>query len=221
MSRKDECGICFGSRSLGYAPGVSALVAARIAIFGGTFDPIHDAHLAVAREAADNFSLDRVLFVPAKNPPHKLGDLHAPFDDRMRMVELACAADVRFEASRIEDRPGRSYSFDTVVMAREQCGESAQLFFLIGADAFAEIRSWHRWQELVKLVKFIVVSRPRRAFDVPEGAQVERLDTLELPVSSSGIRKSLERGELDVPIPDGVRDYIMSHGLYLSRSVQP
>ena len=110
---------------------------ARIAIFGGTFDPIHDAHLAVAREAADSFELDRVLFVPAKNPPHKIGDLHAPFDDRMRMVELACAADVRFEASRIEDRPGRSYSFDTVVLAREQCGQESQLFFLIGADAFA------------------------------------------------------------------------------------
>jgi nicotinate-nucleotide adenylyltransferase len=196
--------------------GAWALVAARIAIFGGTFDPIHDAHLAVAREAADAFDLDRVLFVPAKNPPHKIGDLHASFDDRMRMVELACPADARFEPSRIEDRPGRSYSYDTVVLVREQCGESSRLFFLIGADAFAEIRSWHRWQELVRLVEFIVVSRPRRAFNVPEGAQVHRLDTLELPVSSSAIRKSLERGELDVPIPDGVREYIRAHGLYLA-----
>jgi nicotinate-nucleotide adenylyltransferase len=186
----------------------------RIAIFGGTFDPIHDAHLAVAREAADAFRLDRVLFVPAKNPPHKISDLHSAFDDRMRMVELACEADLRFEASRIEDRSGRSYSFDTVMLARQQCGESASLFFLIGADAFAEIRSWHRWQELIRLVEFIVVSRPRRAFDVPEGAQVHRLDTLELPVSSSAIRKSLERGEADVPIPDGVREYIREHGLY-------
>jgi nicotinate-nucleotide adenylyltransferase len=192
-------------------------VGARIAIFGGTFDPIHDAHLAVAREAADAFDLDRVLFVPAKNPPHKLGDLHAPFDDRMRMVELACAADARFEASRIEDRPGRSYSYDTVVLVREQRGETAHVFFLIGADAFAEIRSWHRWQDLVKLVEFIVVSRPRRAFDVPAGAHVHRLDTLELPVSSSAIRKSLDRGELDVPIPDAVRTYIQDRGLYQVR----
>ena len=103
-----------------------------------------------------------------------------------------------------------------MVLAREQCGESAHLFFLIGADAFAEIRSWHRWQELVNLVEFIVVSRPRRAFDIPEGAQVHRLDTLELPVSSSAIRKSLERGELDVPIPESVRGYIRAHSLYLS-----
>ena len=102
----------------------------RIAIFGGTFDPIHDAHLAVAREAADAFALDRVWFVPARNPPHKAGDVHAPFDDRVRMVELACLKDSRFEASRIEDRPGRSYSFDTAVLARAQIGEAARLFFL-------------------------------------------------------------------------------------------
>jgi nicotinate-nucleotide adenylyltransferase len=194
-------------------------VPARIAIFGGTFDPVHDAHLAVAQEAADTFALDRVLFVPAKNPPHKLGDIHAGFDDRLRMVELACQADVRFEASRIEDRPGRSYSFDTAVLARRQFGESTRLFFLIGADAFAEIRSWHRWQELAKLVEFIVVSRPRRHFDVPEGAQVQRLDTLELPVSSSAIRKSLERGELEVAIPDTVREYIREHRLYRASTV--
>ena len=187
---------------------------ARIAIFGGTFDPIHDAHLAVAREAADAFALDRVWFVPARNPPHKAGDLHASFDDRMRMVELACLKDARFEASRIEDRPGRSYSYDTAVLARAQAGNATRLFFLIGADAFAEIRSWHRWEELLKLVEFIVVSRPRRSFDIPAGSQVHRLDTLELPVSSSSIRQSLARGEFDVSVPANVRDYIRAHGLY-------
>ncbi len=189
---------------------------ARIAIFGGTFDPVHDAHIAVAREAADAYELDRVLFVPAKNPPHKLGDIHAGFDDRFRMVELACQADIRFEASRIEDRPGRSYSVDTAMLACRQFGETGSLYFLIGADAFAEIQSWHRWQELAKLVEFIVVSRPRRHFDVPDGVAVQRLDTLELPVSSSAIRRSLQRGELDVPIPDAVRDYIREHQLYLA-----
>jgi nicotinate-nucleotide adenylyltransferase len=190
----------------------------RIAIFGGTFDPIHDAHLAVAREAADTFGLDRVVFVPAKSPPHKIADLHAAFEDRFHMVELACVADARFEASRIEDRPGRSYSFDTAVLTHEQLGASADLFFLIGADAFAEIRSWHRWEELIRMVEFIVVSRPRRAFDIPEGARVQRLDALELPVSSSAIRRSLERGELDVPIPAAVLDYIRQHGLYRAES---
>ena len=187
---------------------------ARIAIFGGTFDPVHDAHLAVAREAADSFRLDRVLFVPAKNPPHKMGDVHADFDDRFRMVELACRADSRFEASRIEDRPGRSYSIDTVTMARREFGDVAELYFLIGADAFAEIQSWHRWQELAALVEFIVVSRPRRDFAIADGLRVRRLDTLELPVSSSAIRRSLQRGDSDIPIPEAVREYIARHGLY-------
>lgn len=186
----------------------------RVAIFGGTFDPIHDAHIAVAREAADRFALDRVLFVPAKNPPHKLSDIHADFEDRFRMVALACESDSRFEPSRIEDRPGRSYSVDTATLLRAQYDGLARLYFLIGADAFAEIRSWHRWQELAKLVTFIVVSRPRRHFDVPPGVEVERLDTLELPVSSSAIRASLQRGECDVPIPDSVKSYIRDHELY-------
>lgn len=185
-----------------------------IAIFGGTFDPIHDAHLAVAREAADTYGLDRVLFVPAKNPPHKMNDIHAGFEDRFNMVKLACQADSRFEASRVEDRPGRSYSVDTAILVRREFGDDAHLFFLIGADAFAEIQSWHRWQDLAKSVEFIVVSRPRRAFDVPKGVDVKRLDTLELPVSSSAIRRSLQRGESDLPIPDQVRQYIREHRLY-------
>ena len=190
-----------------------------IAIFGGTFDPVHDAHLAVAREAAGAFSLDCVLFVPARNPPHKLGELHASYADRLEMVKLACDeashnGAARFEASAIEDRPERSYSYDTVVLLRRQYGPEVRLFFLIGADAFAEIRSWHRWRELLELVEFIVVSRPRIAFEVPEGARVQRLDTLELPVSSSAIRESLAHGDLDVAVPDAVRDYIQRHGLY-------
>jgi nicotinate-nucleotide adenylyltransferase len=188
-------------------------VPAKIAIFGGTFDPVHEAHIAVAREAADSFGLERVLFVPAKYPPHKLADLHAGYEDRMRMVELACAEDSRFQASRVEDRPGRSYSYDTAVLVREQFPD-AELFFLIGADAFAEIQSWHRWRELQELVEFIVVSRPRRAFDLPEGARVHRLDTLELPVSSSSIRCCLAHGDLNVPIPKSVREYIAANGLY-------
>jgi nicotinate-nucleotide adenylyltransferase len=170
--------------------------------------------MAVAREAADSLALDRVLFVPAKSPPHKVNDIHAGFEDRFRMVELACQADSRFEASRIEDRPGRSYSVDTAALLRSQFAGPTHLFFLIGADAFAEIRSWHRWQDLAKLVEFIVVSRPRRHFDVPEGVEVARLDTLELPVSSSAIRGSLQRGESDVPIPEAVKQYIFQHQLY-------
>ena len=86
----------------------------RIAIFGGTFDPIHKAHLAVARSAADGFALDRVLFVPAAHPPHKSGVTHAPYEDRVRMAEIAVAGEPRFEVSRLEEGTARSYSIDTI-----------------------------------------------------------------------------------------------------------
>src|SRR5580658_6008447 len=86
----------------------------RTALFGGTFDPIHNAHLEIARAAADRFDLPRILFIPAANPPHKPEGVTAPFEDRARMVELACAADPRFEVSRIEEGPGRSYSILTI-----------------------------------------------------------------------------------------------------------
>src|ERR1700691_4507249 len=116
----------------------------RTAIFGGTFDPIHSAHLVVAREAAEAFALDRVLFIPAANPPHK--EAGAPYEDRFRMVELACAADPRFVPSRLAEDRAVSYSIHTIERLKAP-GES--LLFIIGADAFAEIRSWRRWEDVV------------------------------------------------------------------------
>src|SRR5437764_1602699 len=149
----------------------------RLALFGGTFDPVHCAHLTVAREAADAFALDRVLFVPAGNPPHK-HDTSTPFEDRFRMVELACAADSRFEASRVEAGTQKSYSIVTIERLRSQLAPDDTLFFIIGADAFAEITSWYRWQQVVQAVEFIVVTRPGHVYSVPDGARVHRLDTL-------------------------------------------
>ena len=103
----------------------------RTAIFGGTFDPIHSAHLEMARQAADQFGLDRVLFIPAGNPPHKHAD--TPFEHRYRMVELACAADPRFVASRLEEGDQKSYSIHTIERVKADNGE---VFFIIGSDAF-------------------------------------------------------------------------------------
>src|SRR5262249_10217619 len=158
-------------------------------IFGGTFDPIHSAHLVVAHEAAEAFLLDRILFVPAGNPPHK--GTGAPYEDRYRMVELACASDPRFEPSRIEEGSAKSYSIDTIERLRVP-GEN--LFFIIGADAFADIRTWHRWQDVVRSVEFIVVTRPGHVYESPDGASVHRLDTVALPVSSTEIRNELAQG---------------------------
>src|SRR5436853_392598 len=117
----------------------------RLAIFGGTFDPIHAAHLAVAREAADRFQLDHVLFIPAASPPHKRVGAHAPYEDRVRMAELAASADPRFSVSRLEEGTARSYSIDTIGKVRAELQPEDELFFIIGADAFAEIQTWHRW----------------------------------------------------------------------------
>lgn len=181
----------------------------RTAIFGGTFDPIHRAHLVVAREAADAFALDRVLFIPAANPPLK--ETSASYQDRLRMVELACAADPRFVPSRLEEGQGKSYSIHTIERVKQMGGD---VFFVIGADAFADIQSWHRWQDVVNSVDFIVVARPGHIYSSPSGARVHRLETVALPVSSSEIREALARGERPSELPDAVADYIQAHRLY-------
>jgi len=185
----------------------------RLALFGGTFDPIHNAHVTVAREAADQFRLDQVWFVPAANPPHKPDHTAAGYEDRYRMVELACQADPRFRPARLEAGAQKSYSVDTVEKVRAM-GEAP--FFIIGADAFADITSWHRWQDLVRLTEFIVVTRPGHQYTAPDGARVHRLDTVALPISSSEIRRRLALGEVPADLPPEVVAYIAEKGLYRS-----
>ena len=186
----------------------------RLAIFGGTFDPIHNAHLAVAREAAARFQLDRVWLVPAERPPHKQGVTHAPYADRLRMVELACRDEPKLAASGLEQGTANSYSIDTIETVRARLAPGDKLFFVIGADAFAEIESWRRWQDVIRALEFIVVSRPGHRYDIPLAATVHRLETVDLPVSSSEIRRSLAAGDDRVEVPVAVLDYIRARGLY-------
>ena len=183
----------------------------RLALFGGTFDPIHNAHLIVAREAADQFALDQVWLIPAAHPPHKSAHTGASYEDRFLMTELASQVDRRFVASRLEEGEGKSYSVDTVERVRAL---GQQPYFIIGADAFAEIPSWHRWQDLVRLTEFIVVTRPGHPYSAPPGAIVHRLDTVALPVSSSEIRRKLAAGEIPTELPEAVGRYISERGLY-------
>jgi nicotinate-nucleotide adenylyltransferase len=185
----------------------------RLALLGGTFDPIHEAHLALARAALKKFNLDKVLFVPASKPPHKSGVTHAAYADRVRMTELACASEPRFEVSRIE-QDTISYSIETITKVREPLLPGDELFFIIGADAFAEIETWRRWREVVAGVTFIVASRPGHVYRIPEGAKVERLESIKLPYSSSDIRRALAAGESPAEVPGAVMDYIRQHGLY-------
>lgn len=186
----------------------------RLAVFGGTFDPIHTAHTRVAREAADRFRLDKVLFVPAAHPPHKPNGQTTPFEHRYRMVALACREDPRFEPSRLEEGAGQSYTIHTIERLRCTLAPADEIYFLIGADAFAEIGSWHRSADVLRTVEFIVVSRPGYELSIPAGARVHRLETLALPLSSSEIRRQLEAtGEADGLHP-AVLEYIRTHGLY-------
>ena len=130
------------------------------------------------------------------------------------MVELAAGGDPRFEVSRLEQGSERNYSIDTVERVRTGLTPDDELFFLIGADAFAEIETWHRWKELIAIVAFLVVSRPGHRYRIPAGAKVERLETVDLPVSSSDIRNALGAGKRPMEIPEPVLEYIFQHGLY-------
>ena len=178
-------------------------------MFGGTFDPIHNAHVAVAREAADRFQLDRVLFIPAGNPPFK--SALTSFEHRYRMVELACEADPRFAASRIEEGDKKSYSIYTIEQVKAEGGD---VFFIIGADAFSEIRKWYRAEDVIRAVDFIVVTRPGHEYEVPPGGRVHRLDALALDASSSEIRQVLAVGKNPRDLPPKVGEYIRKNGLY-------
>jgi len=187
----------------------------KTAIFGGTFNPIHSAHLTMARLAADRLALDRVLFIPAGRPPHK--EAATPYEDRYRMVELACAAEPRFVASRLEAGNEKSYSINTI--ERVKAEESGTLYFIIGSDAFADIQTWYRWQDVVAAVEFVVVTRPGHKIEPPPGATVHRLDDVALPVSSSEIRRELARGDTPRELPGPVAEYIRVHGLYSVRGL--
>jgi nicotinate-nucleotide adenylyltransferase len=140
-----------------------------IALFGGTFDPVHAGHVQAARAAARKFRLDRVLFIPTGKPPHKHGDRLTSFSQRYSMVVLACAGDRRLvpsllEAPTPEGKP--CYSIDTVRKVRRSLRKSDRLFFLIGVDAFLELPYWKEYRRLLDSVDFIVVSRP--GFDANE-----------------------------------------------------
>jgi nicotinate-nucleotide adenylyltransferase len=184
----------------------------RLALFGGAFDPIHNAHLRIAKEALRQFELDEVLFVPAAHPPHKR--LHASYEERYRMVELAVENEPGLAASRLEAGTAQTFSIDTIEKLKPQLSPEDRLFFLIGADAFAEIRTWRRWRDVVSAVEFIVVSRPGHRYDIPEGARAHRLASVQSLVSSSDIREKLAAGDDRIDAPAAVLHYIRERNLY-------
>ena len=192
----------------------------RIGVFGGTFDPVHNVHLRMARAARDHAGLDRVLFVVAATPPHKRHEVVASAEDRLAMVEAAIAGEPGFEACRIEmDRSGPSYTVDTVTaLAADHPG--AELFLLMGFDAALDLPRWRDPQGILARARLIVVRRPDCAvrLDASLDGLHEMLPFDASDLSSTEVRERLGRGEdAGDLLPHGVLAYIRAKGLYPCR----
>lgn len=137
----------------------------RLGLLGGSFNPVHNGHLAIARQTRESLGLDQILFIPTSHPPHKPNSSLAPAQDRYEMVRLAIASDPALALSDVElRRPGKSYSIDTIRLLQQEYGPQTQLFFLIGLDAFLDFPSWRDPQTLLTLCQFVVLSRPGLSF---------------------------------------------------------
>jgi nicotinate-nucleotide adenylyltransferase len=191
----------------------------RIGVMGGTFDPVHHGHLSAASEVQAEFGLDEVVFVPTGQPWQKGAQTVSPSEDRYLMTVIATASNPRFSVSRCDiDRPGPTYTVDTLRDLRTQYGEGAELSFITGADALTQILSWRSPEDLFALAHFIGVSRPGyEPVDIarfPPGA-VTVVEVPALAISSSDCRDRVRR---DHPVwylvPDGVVQYIEKRALY-------
>ncbi len=216
----------------------------RIAFFGGTFDPPHRGHLAVARAAADKFSLDTVLFVPTARQPLKPAGSAASFADRLAMVELLCAAEndaphvARFVPSTL-DQPRQdgqpNYTIDSLRRLRQEletdpsAAENIEIFNIIGADAFLDLRRWRDPEALFEIADWIVVSRPGFSLDdlghltltTQQRARVHLLEGVQETVSAREVRERLEAGlDCSSLLTPEVLGYIHAHRLYLSGKTQ-
>jgi len=190
----------------------------RIGVMGGTFDPIHHGHLVAASEVAQVFTLDEVVFVPTCQPWQK-DDRHvSPSEDRYLMTVIATASNPRFSVSRIDiDRGGPTYTIDTLRDLRAERGDEAELFFITGADALAQIMSWQDVNELFKLAHFVGVTRPghRLTGDGPPEDNVSLVEVPALAISSTDCRQRVARGEpIWYLVPDGIVQYIAKRRLY-------
>jgi len=182
----------------------------RIGIYGGTFNPVHHGHLILARQALEEFKLDRLVFVPAAESPFKIQNHSAPAGDRLAMLRLAIAGEDRFSVDPLEiERGGISYSIDTVNLFRDR-EPGADLFFLVGEDNADRLTEWHRFKELKKLVCFVVLSRSED-FQSPEYPVVQR----RIEISSTEIRNRVANQEsITYLVPESVKHYIEQHQLY-------
>lgn len=197
---------------------------ARLGIMGGTFDPIHFGHLVTAEEALVQFNLDRVVFMPTGIPALKVRDDVTSAEDRYLMTVLATASNPDFDVSRMEvDRPGLTYTVDTLRALRDSHGPATRLFFITGADAVWDIVTWHDAETVADLATFIGATRPGYDLDAARKAHEEaetrfRIEYVAVPalaISSTDIRERVrERRPIRYLTPEPVVSYIEKRGLY-------
>lgn len=197
----------------------------RLGVMGGTFDPIHFAHLFVAEEARVQYQLDRVLFIPCGTPPHKSSDKVTSASHRLAMTQLAIVSNPAFSCSLVEvQRHGISYTVDTLHYLQKLYPD-VELFLIVGADILAEIQSWRQPDEIIRLCRLIVAERPgcclgEQCQTLPS-AYAERvlpLCTLRLDISSTEIRRRVREGRpIRYLTPDAVVEYIMGNKLYIDK----
>jgi nicotinate-nucleotide adenylyltransferase len=195
-------------------------MARAIGVMGGTFDPIHHGHLVAASEVAHRCGLDEVVFVPTGIPWQKAAP--APAEHRYLMTVIGTAADQRFSVSRVDiDRPGPTYTVDTLADLRSRYGPDVALRFITGADALRDFATWREPGEVLRQASLIAVTRPDHGIDLaglPEGA-VTVVAVPALAISASDIRDRVRRGmPIDYLVPQGVASYVHKHGLYRDES---
>lgn len=197
---------------------------ARVGVLGGTFDPVHYGHLVIAEEARVCLRLDRVIFVPAQESPHKVQETHSPAAHRLQMVRLATASNPSFEVSEVDlARPAPSYTVDTLAILKEQLGSKGEFFFLMGMDSLAGLTTWHRPDLLLARARLAVAIRPGYRVDLQAlesclptiASRTELLEPPQLDISSSDLRRRVREGlPIRYQLPESVEAYIRKHGLY-------
>lgn len=197
-----------------------------IAIMGGTFDPIHHGHLVAAEAVRHRFKVDKVIFMPAGQPAHKTNKKVTHNEHRYLMTVLATMRNENFEVSRIEiDRPGLTYTIDTIEALKKLCRPDVRLYFITGADAIHQIMTWKEPERLLQLCDFVAVTRPgydtsKLYADVGKirekySSRIHYMEVPALAISSSDIRERARRGEpIKYLLPQEVEDYIHKFGLY-------
>ena len=208
-------------------PDAQVLKNNRIGIIGGTFDPIHYGHLFIAQTALNGLNLNKVLFIPARIPPHKRKNVITDADKRVHMLNLAIKSNPKFETSTIEiDRQKTSYTIDTVRELYQHYDKETQFYFVMGSDAFKYIETWKEYKELFKMVKFIVMTRQVlkngsldekiELFVKEHDAKIIKIEIPFLDISSTIIRERVRAGEpIKYLLPESVEKYVFNNKLYI------